>query len=145
MNECFEFNEINIMISIMFISVISLYFIVRPLKLFYDLFLIDPQKRISVQLCPFVRPGGMHNNFQPFLRSDKLGIDYSKLINFNVRDAIKKSGISKLNECELNLKRMIEEKQIPMIHNAITEALRAGIVETDPLIIQGRELLLQKY
>jgi hypothetical protein len=56
---------------------------VRELSLFYKLFLIDAHKRSAVQLCPFVKSGVMHRNFQKFLRSDGLGIDYAKLQNFD--------------------------------------------------------------
>jgi len=63
---------------------------VRTVDLFYKLFLIDTQKRTAVQLCPFVKSGKMHRNFQPFLRLDGLGIDYSKLENFDTAAAMSK-------------------------------------------------------
>lgn len=58
---------------------------VRELSLFYKLFLIDAQTRTATQLCPFVKSGIMHRNFQKFLRSDRLGIDYSRLADFDTR------------------------------------------------------------
>ena len=58
---------------------------VRELSLFYRLFLIDAQKRSAVQLCPFVKSGLMHRNFQKYIRADRLGIDYSKLADFDTR------------------------------------------------------------
>ncbi|CAM9091058.1 unnamed protein product, partial [Ectocarpus fasciculatus] len=54
----------------------------RSVDLFYKLFLIDTRLRTSVQLCPFVRPGHMHKEFQKYLRSDGMGIDYSHLRDF---------------------------------------------------------------
>ena len=65
---------------------------VRPLSLFYKLFLIDPVKRTAVMLCPFVRPGIMHRDFQPFLRPDGLGIDYTKLENYNTATKFEQKG-----------------------------------------------------
>jgi hypothetical protein len=58
---------------------------VRKLDLFYKLFLVDPVKRKAVQLCPFVRSGKMHKEFQKHLRSDGMGIDYSRLEHFDTR------------------------------------------------------------
>jgi hypothetical protein len=61
---------------------------VRPLSLFYKIFLIDPVARRAVQLCPFVRSGKMHRSFQPYIRPDGLGIDYTGLDNFDTMTAM---------------------------------------------------------
>ena len=61
----------------------------RSIETFYKLFLIDSKKRTAVQLCPFVKSGKMHNSFQKFLKSDGMGIDYSKLENFDTLAAMK--------------------------------------------------------
>ncbi len=55
---------------------------VRTLKMFYDTFLIDVPAGQAVQLCPFVRGGAMHKQFQPHLSKDGLGINYAELMNF---------------------------------------------------------------
>jgi hypothetical protein len=68
---------------------------VRELSLFYKLFLIDAQARSAVQLCPFVKSGVMHRNFQKFLRSDGLGIDYGRLTNFDTRNFLPNKGLKK--------------------------------------------------
>jgi hypothetical protein len=49
---------------------------VRPVALYYKLFMIDPVWRVSTKLCPFVDSGIMHADFQPYLRKDGRGIDY---------------------------------------------------------------------
>eukprot|EP01031_Cornospumella_fuschlensis_P023507 gene23507-28513_t len=56
---------------------------VRDLQLFYKLFLIDPTRRKASPLCPFVNPGHMHTHFQPHLRPDGKGLDYSQLANYD--------------------------------------------------------------
>lgn len=64
---------------------------VRRLDLFYKLFLIDTLQRKATQLCPFVRSGKMHREFTPFLRPNRMGIDYSKLENFDTRSKMPKN------------------------------------------------------
>ena len=51
---------------------------------FYKLFLIDTHQRKTLQLCPLVRFGILHQHFQPHLRPDGRGIDYSapEIVNF---------------------------------------------------------------
>ena len=66
---------------------------VRELSLFYKLFLIDAKSRSAVQLCPFVKSGIMHRNFQKFLRTDGLGIDYSRLSNFETKTFLPKKKV----------------------------------------------------
>ena len=58
---------------------------VRDVELYYKLFLINRVDRKATQLCPFVRPGYMHRDFQKFLRSDGLGIDYTHLESYDTR------------------------------------------------------------
>lgn len=60
----------------------------RELSWFYKIFLIDPIERKTTQLCPFVKSGIMHKAFQPYLKEDGLGIDYSKLIDYDTKSAI---------------------------------------------------------
>ena len=57
---------------------------VRSVELFYKLFKIDTSERRAVPLCPFVHTGIMHRTFQKYLRDDGLGIDYSKLEDFDI-------------------------------------------------------------
>ena len=63
---------------------------VRDVDLYYKLFLINRTERKAVQLCPFVRPGHMHRDFQKHLRPDGLGIDYGKLVNYDTEKYLKR-------------------------------------------------------
>ena len=56
---------------------------VRTVDLFYKLFLIDVKARKATPICPFVKSGIMHRDFQPYLRADGLGIDYSYLKDYS--------------------------------------------------------------
>ena len=52
----------------------------RTVEKFYETFGIDVvHKKVEQHLCKFVRTGKMHNMFLPFLRSNGMGIDYSKI------------------------------------------------------------------
>ena len=61
---------------------------VRSLDLFYKVFSINVKERTAVQLCPFVKTGIMHKNFQKYLRPNGLGIDYGPLRDFDVRKVL---------------------------------------------------------
>ena len=45
--------------------------------------MIDRERRQAENLCPFVRSGAMHRNFQEHLRADGRGIDYQALQDFD--------------------------------------------------------------
>ena len=66
---------------------------VRPLDLFYRIFAIDVKERTALQLCPFVKTGVMHNQFQRHLRPNGLGIDYTNLMNFEIRKYLPGGGV----------------------------------------------------
>lgn len=46
-------------------------------------------ERKAIQICPFVRSGVMHNDFMKHLRPDGLGIDYTKLVDYDTDAAMK--------------------------------------------------------
>ena len=50
---------------------------------YFKLFLINPAKRLAVNLCNFVRSATMHRSFQKHLRQDGKGIDYDELREFD--------------------------------------------------------------
>ena len=53
---------------------------VRTPEKFYETFGIDVRQKKTVKfLCRFVEGGKMHHLFMPNLRSDGMGIDYSKI------------------------------------------------------------------
>ena len=65
---------------------IIFYVVVRTVEQFYKMFLIDTLKRKAIQLCPFVNSGLMHRHFQPHLKPNGQGIDYSvpEMVNFDL-------------------------------------------------------------
>ncbi len=65
---------------------------VRKLETFYKTFLIDVKNRKAMQLCPFVNTGKMHRIFQPNVRANRLGIDYSKLESFDAHTQLPDGG-----------------------------------------------------
>lgn len=60
----------------------------RELSLFYKIFLINPVERKTVQLCPFVEGGIMHRDFQPFVKPNGLGVDYSLLTDYDTKASL---------------------------------------------------------
>ena len=80
----------------------------RSLELFYRLFLIDPIERKAVQLCPFVKSGIMHKDFQKFLRPDGLGIDYTHLDHYDTLGALNADAKSRVPGVERALKNALE-------------------------------------
>jgi hypothetical protein len=117
-------------------------FAVRSIDLFYKLFLIDVVNRKAVPLCPFVKSGKMHREFQKFLRKDGLGIDYSQLESFDtdkslegvfssqrpageklLRDAIRQRDFNALMEAIKNAQRIRLQKSNAALYNDATEML----------------------
>lgn len=114
----------------------------RSIDLFYKLFLIDVVNRRTVQLCPFVKSGRMHREFQKYLRRDGMGIDYTKLESFDtdnamesvfasqrpageqlLRDAIRRRNVNSLIEAIRNAQRIRMQKANPALYNEATETL----------------------
>ena len=59
---------------------------VRTTQKFFDTFGIDVvHKKVEHHLCQFVQTGKMHRDFNKFLRSDKMGIDYDQ-IHYKFKD-----------------------------------------------------------
>lgn len=53
---------------------------VRTPEQFYETFGIDVvNKQTEDHLCWFVARGGMHNQFQPLVRPDGMGVDYDQI------------------------------------------------------------------
>lgn len=71
----------------------------------------------------------MHKDFQKHLRPDGLGIDYSKLENYNTRQAVltKARLEGKLNDVEKKLKAIVEMKESGNIEAVLSEAKRWGL------------------
>lgn len=115
----------------------------RKVDLFYQLFLIDTKNRKTVDLCPFVKTGLMHKYFVPKLRKNGLGIDYTKLEDFNTFDVIEKQlirqhpywsktcnsaiqtlALETLKYCIDNIPRIHLDKKEPMLLGRVKEALK---------------------
>ena len=95
---------------------------VRSPELFYEIFLIDPIKRTSHDLCPFITNGVMHNDFQPYLRSDGLGIDYTFISGYNTKEVLEKNLGKEYPYWERKIMRAQLEKNRDELKNAIDEA-----------------------
>jgi hypothetical protein len=106
-------------------------------ELFYKLFLIDTKNRQSTQLCPFVKNGGMHRSFQPHLRSDGLGIDYSKIVDFDTRGFLEKIFESQRPGGEKWLRDAMAKKSKGDLDNALENARRIGIDRVNSALYQS--------
>ena len=107
---------------------------VRPLEQFYKLFLIDPLKRESTQLCPFVKNGAMHRNFQKYLRPDGLGIDYSQLKNFDTARSLEEVFANQRGPGEQLLRSAMNKHDMSQLDWAIENAKRIGIDKVNPAL-----------
>jgi hypothetical protein len=113
---------------------------VRPLALFYKLFLIDIKRRVSVQLCPFVRLGGMHREFTKYLRPDGMGIDYSKIGDYDIRPVIRKFFADQVPNVESQLKRALQTKSKPDLRVSIAAAERIGVHANDSELLKQAQI-----
>jgi hypothetical protein len=109
---------------------------VRPVEQFYTLFLIDTQHRKATQLCPFVKNGKMHRDFQPHLRADGRGIDYSKLTGYDTRNALEAVFEVQRPAGRSWLTRAIERNSRGGLTDAINNARKIGLDRTDPDLFQ---------
>jgi hypothetical protein len=104
---------------------------VRSTELFYKLFLINPNDRTATQLCPFVKNGQMHRDFQPHLSPDGMGIDYSGLVNYSTRDALEGVFANQRPAGRQWLNTAIARRKKGGLGDAIRNAKKIGLDETD--------------
>jgi hypothetical protein len=112
---------------------------VRSTDLFYKLFLIDTRNRKATQLCPFVKSGKMHKAFQPYLRSDGRGIDYSspRIKNFDTAHALEE-GFKLQRPAGLKwLQTAVSRKSKNGLNDALVNAKRIGIDRANPGAFQA--------
>lgn len=114
----------------------------RDVSLFYKLFLIDPQKRLAASLCPFVTSGVMHRDFQPFLRPDGNGIDYSFLSDYPTKDVLDKNLGKKHPYWERQILLAEELKDQKALKAAIDVAEKLGLDRLSPKLIERTKALL---
>lgn len=115
---------------------------VRTVDQFYKLFLIDVKARKATQLCPFVKSGLMHKAFQPFLRADGLGIDYTKLQDYDTRTVLEKHLLSQHPYWEKQIKMFMASKQKDSLRYALTNAARIGLDKKKPELMKEAQLVL---
>jgi hypothetical protein len=109
---------------------------VRSPELFYKLFLIDTKNRKSTQLCPFVKSGKMHINFQPYLRKDGRGIDYSHLESFDTMAVIEKVFQGQRPFGEDMLRNAIKLNSREDLTIAVNNAKRIGLDKSNEPLYQ---------
>ena len=123
-------------IDLILFSQYIIIFIVRSLDLFYKLFLIDTLKRDCVQLCPFVKNGIMHREFQKYLRPDGLGIDYSHLKNFDTGAYLEGIFSKQRPAGEKMIENAIKNNKLGELEGALENARRIGLDKTNKALYQ---------
>ena len=117
-------------------------FTVRPLSLFYKLFLIDPVARKAVQLCPFVNSGIMHREFQKFLQPNGLGIDYSHLQTFDTAEVLLADAKRKQPKVIQALRNAMASRDKANLDWAIFSARQINFESLNPELFAEAEQLL---
>lgn len=112
---------------------------VRDLSLFYQLFLIDTTARKATQLCPFVKSGIMHRDFQPHLRPDGLGIDYSSLTHYDTRSKIDAHLLKQHPYWIKQLEAAMARQSRGQLQEALSNARRVGLDKKRPELIRQAE------
>ena len=114
----------------------------RSVELFYQLFLIDTRLRSSVQLCPFVRPGHMHIEFQKYLRSDGMGIDYSYLRDFDTASYLDNVLEAQRPEVEAQLRNAMKNKNKGSLEFYLNNAVTVRVDKKNPTLFQEAKSVL---
>ena len=105
---------------------------VRSTALFYKLFLIDVQARKATQLCPFVNPGIMHRDFQPYLRADGNGIDYTYLEHYDTLSVLKDRPKRDQPHWAREIEKAISNVDRKALENAVRTAKAIGALDSKP-------------
>jgi hypothetical protein len=83
-----------------------------------------------------VKNGGMHREFQKYLRPDGLGIDYSYLTDFKTRNFLENVFQKQRPAGEKMIENAIKNKRRVELENALENARRIGIDKTNPTLYQ---------
>lgn len=118
---------------------------VRSLSLFYKLFLIDTHERKATQLCPFVKSGIMHREFQVNLRSDGLGIDYSSLENYDTRAKLEAHLLKQHPYWIKQLESAMARKDRGSLQEALNNAHRIGLDKKRPELIDEAQRAMASW
>jgi hypothetical protein len=118
---------------------------VRDVQLFYKLFLIDTQARKATQLCPFVNSGIMHRDFQPYLRADGNGIDYSYLKDYDTRDVLARRPRKDQPHWAREIDKGMGNGDPAQVRRAIAAAKKIGVYESKPDLKNRAEYFLNQH
>jgi hypothetical protein len=105
---------------------------VRSVDLFYRLFLIDVKARKATQLCPFVNSGIMHRDFQPYLRADGLGIDYTYLQDYDTNEVLQNPPRRNQPYWARQIDKAVANNNPRQIQEAVEVAKKFGVYDTRP-------------
>jgi hypothetical protein len=105
---------------------------VRSTQLFYKLFLIDVNARKAVPVCPFVVPGTMHRDFQPYLRADGNGIDYSFLQDYDTQEVLDRRPRRDQPYWMRKIEKGLSNMNKAQVTAAMEEAKKIGLLNTKP-------------
>lgn len=117
---------------------------VRPLNLFYSLFLIDPDLHVAAPLCPFVKSGDMHRMFhsnRDGARGQERGVDYVHCSSADTPCAVQIREYLR----QVYKKRLIEyaeAKNLPALKFAVDCARRVGLHTVHYELMRRTEALL---
>ena len=114
----------------------TLFLTVRTPELFYKLMMIDTKNRRTMSLCPFVKSGKMHKNFQKHLRKDGRGIDYSKLLDFDTLASVDDIYRMQRPGTEDLIRMAMNGNSRGDLQDKIVLGLRLGIDKTNPQLIE---------
>jgi hypothetical protein len=120
----------------------------RDVSLFYKLFLIERAARKATPICPFVVSGTMHRDFQPYLRADGNGIDYSYLQDYDTRSVLAATGGRRPSPDKPYWVREIEKGISNGNRGAVLKAVgiakKIGVFDSKPAVKVAAEKFLQK-
>jgi hypothetical protein len=117
---------------------------VRDVQLFYKLFLIDTQARKATQLCHFVNSGIMHRDFQPYLRADGNGIDYSYLTEYDTRDALAHRPRKDQPYWAREIDKGMSNNNPAQVSKAVAIAKKLGVYDSKPDLKNRAEWFLNQ-
>jgi len=118
----------------------------RPVEWFYKLFGIDTEASTSLddRLCKFVKTGRMHRAFQPSLRPNGLGIDYSGLVDFDTRASINAELDEMRKPAVAQLERALDRANVQGLQTGLDMAKRSALSEVNPQLVSRAKAKLSE-
>lgn len=118
---------------------------VRSKELFYKLFLINTHARKAVQLCPFVNSGIMHRDFQPYLRADGNGIDYSFLEDYDTQESLMSRPRRDQPYWVRQIEKALQSRNPRSLNLAVGAAKQIGLYQSKPDLMRRAEIQLNLH